>query len=347
MSISTSHQISRYYDFYRDKEIVFTKANIKSLRLDPRQIYIKKEGGQWPYIINSASLMNAKIIIGTSNGIISKLRKSKNVPLSLRFCFIDNTGNPIQFFVNCTAGELQPYAGSKELVLLSLNYTQRPPDDLIYRLGEFIEVNENFKNRKEERISITKNSLRELQIPKEETYIFISGVPRKCILKDLSFGGAKIMLIGIPKFLNGKNVDLRLIFFDTTEKISLKGVIKNANFFPDRKDMVICHIEFIPDLIPMTYKFKINSYITSYQKQMIENSIINQKRTEQQELQEQLKELQRKQKIEAQNSKDAQQSVEVKTSQNVQTSQSSTSTQNVQTTSKIVQSENTQGKSSN
>ncbi len=131
------------------------------------------------------------------------------------------------------------------------------------------------------------------------------------------------------------------------KKISLKGVIKNANFFPDRKDIVICHIEFIPDLIPMTYKFKINSYITSYQKQMIENSIINQKRTEQQELQEQLKELQRKQKIEAQNSKDAQQSVEVKTSQNVQTSQSSTSTQNVQTTSKIVQSENTQGKSSN
>lgn len=347
MSISTSHQISRYYDFYRDIEIVFTKANIKSLRLDPRQIYIKSEGGQWPCIINSASLMNAKIIIGTSNGIISRLGKSKSVPLSLRFCFIDNTRNPIQFFVNCTAVELQPYVDSKELMLLSLNYTQRPPDDLICRLGEFIEVNDNSKKRKEERIAITKDSLRELQIPKEETYIFISNVPRKCIIKDLSFGGAKVMLVGIPKFLIEKKVDLRLIFLDTTEKISLQGVVKNADFFPDRKDIVICHIEFIPDLIPMAYKFKINSYITSYQKQMIDNSILNQKKAEQQELQEQLREQQRQQQIEAQKSQNAQQSVESKKNQNVQSSQSLTTSQNVQTTSKIVQSENAQEKFSN
>ncbi len=302
MSVSTSHQISRYYDFYRDKEIVFTKANIKSLRLDPRQIYIKGDGGQWPCIINSASLINAKIIIGSSNGIFAKLRKSKNMPLSLRFCFIDNTGNSIHFFVNSTVADLKPYAGSSDLVLVTLNYTQRPPDDLIFRLGEFIEVNENFTRRKEERITITKNSLRELQIPKEETYIFISKVPRKCIIKDLSFGGAKVMLVGIPKFLIEKNVDLRLIFLDTTEKISLPGIVKNADFFPGRKDIVICHIEFIQDLIPMTYKFKINSYITSYQKQLIDNQILNQQKAEKQAYEEQLKEQKREQNKQNQNS---------------------------------------------
>lgn len=302
MSVSTSHQISRYYDFYRDKEIVFTKANIKSLRLDPRQIYIKGDGGQWPCIINSASLINAKIIIGTSNGIFAKLRKSKNTPLSLRFCFIDNTGNTIHFFVNCTVADLKPYGGSNDLVLVTLNYTQRPPDDLILRLGEFIEVNENFTRRKEERIAITKDSLRELQIPKEETYIFISNVPRKCIIKDLSFGGAKVMFVGIPKFLIGKNVDLRLIFMDTTENISLQGIVKNADFFPGRKDIVICHIEFIQDLIPMTYKFKINSYITSYQKQLIDKQILNQMKAEKQSYEEQLKVQQREQNKQNQNS---------------------------------------------
>lgn len=302
MSVSTSHQISRYYDFYRDKEIVFTKANIKSLRLDPRQIYIKGDGGQWSCIINSASLINAKIIIGSSNGIFTKLRKSKNTPLSLRFCFIDNTGNSIHFFVNCTVADLKPYAGSNDLILVTLNYTQRPPDDLIFRLGEFIEVNENFTRRKEERITITKNSLRELQIPKEETYVFISNVPRKCIIKDLSFCGAKVMLVGIPKFLIGKNVDLRLIFFDTAEKLSLQGIIKNADFFPGRKDIVICNIEFIQDLIPMTYKFKINSYITSYQKQLIDNQILNQQKAEQKAHEEQLKEQKREQNKQNQNS---------------------------------------------
>ena len=275
MGIANSHQISRYYDFFRDKEIVFTKANLKSLRIDPRQIYLKSNGGQWPCIINSSSLQQAKVIVGTSSGIYGTIQKNKTAPISIRYCFFDQNNEPIQFSVNCNVLDIKPFQNSNELAMLTLNFTQRPPDDLISRIGEFIEVNENFQNRKEERIAINENSLRLLNIPKEESYIFIAGVPRKCILKDLSFGGAKAMLVGIPKFLENKAVDLRLFFVDTNEKISLQGVIKNSDFLPGRKDISIVHIEFVPDEIPMTYKFHINSYITSYQKQLIQNQINN------------------------------------------------------------------------
>ena len=275
MSVATSHHISRYYDYYRDKEIVFTKANLKSLRIDPRQIYLKSNGGQWPCIINSSSLQQAKVIIGTASGIYTTIQKNRTAPISIRYCFFDQNNEPIQFSVNCTVLEIKPFQNSNELAMLTLTFTQRPPDDLILRIGEFIEVNENFQNRKEERIAINENSLRLLNIPKEESYIFIAGVPRKCILKDISFGGAKAMLVGIPKFLENKAVDLRLFFMDTNEKISLQGVIKQSDFLPGRKDISIVHIEFIPDEIPMTYKFHINSYITSYQKQLIQNQINN------------------------------------------------------------------------
>ena len=275
MSVATSHHISRYYDYYRDKEIIFTKANLKSLRIDPRQIYLKSNGGQWPCIINSSSLQQAKVIIGTASGIYTTVQKNRTAPISIRYCFFDQNNEPIQFSVNCTVYDVKPFQNSNELAMLTLNFTQRPPDDLILRIGEFIEVNENFQNRKEERIAINENSLRLLNIPKEESYIFIAGVPRKCILKDLSFGGAKAMLVGIPKFLENKAVDLRLFFMDTNEKISLQGIIKQSDFLPGRKDISIVHIEFIPDEIPMTYKFHINSYITSYQKQLIQNQINN------------------------------------------------------------------------
>lgn len=276
MSVTTSHHISRYYDYFRDKEIVFTKANLKSLRMDPRQIYLKCNGGQWPCIINSSSLQQAKVIIGTSSGAYAAISKNKNSPVSLRYCFFDNNNEPIQFFVTCGVLEIKSYQGSSDLAIVTLTFSQRPPDDLILKIGEFIEVNQNFQNRKEERIGINKNSLRELGIPKEESYVFVSGVPRKCILKDISFGGARIMLVGIPKFLEDKAIDLRLFFADTNEKIALKGTVKNADFFPGRKDISIVHIEFDIDEIPMTYKFHINSYITSYQKQMIENQLNNQ-----------------------------------------------------------------------
>lgn len=84
------------------------------------------------------------------------------------------------------------------------------------------------------------------------------------------------MLVGIPKFLEDKAIDLRLFFADTNEKIALKGTVKSADFLPGRKDISIVHIEFDVEEIPMTYKFHINSYITSYQKQMIENQLNNQ-----------------------------------------------------------------------
>ena len=68
MGLLTSQQISRYYEIYRDTEITFTKEFISALNLDPRQVYIKCAGSQWPCIINSTSLQSARIIIGTKGG---------------------------------------------------------------------------------------------------------------------------------------------------------------------------------------------------------------------------------------------------------------------------------------
>lgn len=275
MGIENSNKISRYYDYFRDKEVVFTKANLNFLRMDPRQIYIKCNGGQWPCIINSTSLQMAKVIVGTSSGAYVEINKKKETPVSLRFCFIDEDGAPVFFFVTCSVGEIKQYQGSNELAVVTLNFTQRPPDDLIVRVGEFVEVNENFNIRKEERIGINKNSMRELGILKEESVIFIANVPRRCILKDVSFGGARVMLLGIPKFLQDKIVQLRLLFSDTNEQVALNGTVVNAVFMEGRKDISIVNIQFNTNEIPMSYKFHINRYITSYQKKIIENQMRN------------------------------------------------------------------------
>lgn len=275
MGMSSTRQSTRYYDFYRDKEIVFTKANLKSLKMDPRQIYVKCNGGQWPCIINSSSLMEAKVLLGKSSGAYEIIQKTPNTPFSLRYCFFDDNNEAIQFFVNCNVLNVETYQDSTELVLVTFKFSARPPEELILRLGEFIEVNENFETRKEERIALNTNSMRFLGIPKEESYVFIAGVPRKCIMKDLSFSGARVMLVGIPKFLINKTVDLRIIFTDTNEKISLIGIVKAADFFPGRKDIAIIHIVYDVEQIPISYKFHINSYITSYQKKRIENQITN------------------------------------------------------------------------
>lgn len=275
MALSTSVQIARYYDFFRDKEIVFTKANLQSLRIDPKQIYLKCQGDQWPCLINSSSLQMAKIIIGTGTGVYTELAKKKDLTVSLRFCFMDQNNSPIQFFVNCVVDKIDLYQNTDKLALVTLNFTQKPPDDLIMRMGEFIEASENFKNRKEDRILINKESLRKLLMEKEETVIYIDNVPRRCILKNISFSGANVMLVGVPKFLIGKPILLQIEFTDVPQPLRIAGVIPHAVFLEGRKDISSVNVAFTSETIPMQYKFHINNFITNYQKSMLNTNVVN------------------------------------------------------------------------
>lgn len=274
MSVATSLKTSQYYDYYRDKEVIFTKSNIKYLKLDPREIYIKCNGGHWPCIINSSSLQQAKIIIGTSCGVFEILRTKKDVNISLRYGFYEQN-EKFQFFVTCNVVNIEKYQEKNDLAMLTLAFNQRPPDDLILKLGEFIEVNENFKYQNKQKILINQENIRLLSIPKEETYVYIQNVPRKCILKDISFGSATLLLVGIPKFLEKKEVELRILFTDTNEQVALKGIIENADFMSGRKDISVVEVVYIQDQIPMNYKFHINNYITSSSKKRIQKQSEN------------------------------------------------------------------------
>lgn len=292
MGISTSLQISRYYDFFRDKEIVFTKANLQLLKLDPRQIYLKCGGGQWPCIINSSSLQSSKIIIGKGSGAYALLQKNPKAPVSLRFCFFSQEKSPIHFFVNCVVDEIQNYTHTNELALITLNFSQRPPDDLILRIGEVLEANENFVNRHEDRINITKESLRALEIEKEEAIVFIENVPRRCIMKDLSFNGAKVLCVGIPKFLINKTVGLRIKFIDTEEICLVHGTIVRSDSLEGRKEIAVVHIKFDSKKVPMIYKIHINNYITMFHKSMLgsNKNVVYQDDVQEQSSEKQLKE---------------------------------------------------------
>ncbi|MBR5646163.1 MAG: PilZ domain-containing protein [Treponema sp.] len=269
-STTTSLQIAHYYDYFRDKEIVFTKANLLTLKLDPRQIYIKCNGGQWPCILNSSSLQMAKIIIGTQSGAFTEMQKNAKMTVNLKYCFIDQNNQPIHFFVNCSVIDIKPYKGTSELAIVTLEFNQRPPDDLISRIGEFIEASENFINRKEERINVDQNSLRKLGMDKEESIVWVDNVPRRCILKDLSFSGAKIMLVGVPKFLVGKPIKLRFDFNDTNESFIVSGTIPRAEFLEGRKDIASVHVAYNVDSVPMSYKMHINNFITNFQKKFLQ-----------------------------------------------------------------------------
>ena len=268
MGIVTSQQLTRFYELYRDTEVIFSKEVIKTLHMDPRQVYVKCTDSQWPCIINSTSFLGAKIIIGSKGGAYARLSKEKGT-VNLRFCFSQGEKQPISFFVSARVQEIVPYMESSDLAVVNLTYIQRPPDDLIELIGRLLEANTNALRRRDERIPITEESLRKLSLAKADAVIFIDNVPRHCIVRDISFSGAKILLLGVAQFLNNKNAVLRLEFYDPHEVINLPASIVKTDMAQGRKDIIIVCLQYDATKIPITYKLHINNYLTGMRKSQL------------------------------------------------------------------------------
>jgi len=262
MALLTSQKIATYYELFKTIDVVFSKEIIQVTGLVANQVYLKSVGDFWPCVIYSSSFAGAKVVVNIKTGILPKLEKANGMA-SLRFCFKNaETGNTVTFFVNTKVSGSTPYGASGEVLLLNLQFTQRPPDDLIEIMGRILDANVNSKKRREERILITPDSIRKLNITKESS-IIIQGVPRHCIVRDMSFSGVKIIMMGVAKFLVDKEAILRLEFDDPREVFLIKGKFIRSEVVEGRKELVSLALLFDESIVPMGYKIRINDFISA------------------------------------------------------------------------------------
>ncbi|MBR5096972.1 MAG: PilZ domain-containing protein [Treponema sp.] len=266
MALVTTQQLQDYYDHYRDSELTFTKEITNILKVDQRQIYVKCNGNQWPCIINSTSLMACRIIVGIKGGAYSQLSQKDTGPVSVRFCFTDSDKQMISFFVNGRVSDIKPFMNSAELAIITISFTQRPPDDLIERLGSLLDANANAMRRKDERIILNPDVKRKLGLAKEEAIVQIQGVPRHCIIRDLSFGGVKLIMVGIQKYVENQQALLQMRFEDPGEVIQVGGVVVASSPIEGRKDILMVSIKFGDKTVPIAYRIRINNYLVNLRK---------------------------------------------------------------------------------
>ena len=261
MAILTKQKIAVYYDLFKSINVTFSKEIIQVTGLITNQVYLKCVGDFWPCVISSTSFQNAKVVVNVKSGILQKLERANNI-VSLRFCFREtDKGNPVAFFVNTKFTGSSSYGGSEDVALFNLQFTQRPPDDLIEIVGRILDANVNSTKRREERVLITPDSQRKLNLTKESS-IFIQGVPRHCIIRDMSFSGAKIIMMGVGKFLVEKEAVLRLEFEDPRESFLLKGKFLRSEVVEGRKGLVSLVLLFEENIVPMGYKIRVNDFLS-------------------------------------------------------------------------------------
>jgi hypothetical protein len=262
MGILTSQKITAYFERYKEIEVTFTKEIIQVTGLLTRQVHLKCVSDFWPCVIYASSFQGAKIVANMKSGLVEKLQQANNYA-SLRYCFkVMDSGNPVTFFVSGRVTSFTPYGGSSDVAMFTLQFTQRPPDDLIEIMGRLLDANVNSAKRREERILISAETQRKLNILSKESAIFIQGVPRRCILRDLSFSGAKLIMVGVSKFLVDREAALRIDFDDPRESFLLKGKFLRSENVEGRKDLIALVILFQEPHVPMGYKMRINDFLS-------------------------------------------------------------------------------------
>jgi hypothetical protein len=273
MSIPTSQQIGKWYELYRSIDVTFTKEIIKSIGLDPRGVFLKCVGEQWPCVVYSSSFAGAKIIVSSKQLLADRISKANNM-VNLRFSFkISEKPDPVSFFIGGKVLGFSSYGqGGGDLQYASLQYTQRPPDDFIDIIGRLLEANMNSSRRRDERILLTPDSMRRLGLVSKDCFVYVQGVPRKCILRDLSFSGAKAIILGLAKFLVDKECILRVEMDEPRESIDIKGTIVRYEDVEGRKDLTAIALHFDEQAVPMTFKMHINDCLSQVRQPRTEDA---------------------------------------------------------------------------
>ena len=262
MSVITSQKITVYYERYKAIDVTFSKEIIQVTGLMTQQVHLKCGSDFWPCVIYSSSFAGAKVVTNIKTGLLEKLNTVNNY-VSLRYCFkLPEKVNPVIFFVSARVTSQTPYGNSKDMVILNLQFTQRPPDDLIEIMGRLLDANVNSAKRREERITLTDETQRKLNIMAKESAVFIQGVPRRCIVRDISFSGAKIIMMGIAKFLVDKEMALRIDFEDPRESFILRGKFIRYENVEGKKELIALAMQFADNGVPMGYKIRINEYLS-------------------------------------------------------------------------------------
>jgi len=263
MGVLTSQKIATYYDRFKDIDVTFTKDMIQVTGLLTQQIHLKCGNDFWPCVVYSASFSGAKVVANIKTGLLAKLMTVNNFT-NLRFCFKPpGETNTVTFFVAARVLSSAPYGNSQDVHMFTIQFSNRPPDDFIEIIGRVLDANVNSAKRKDARIPLTADNIRKLNILSAESAVFIQGVPRRCILRDLSFSGSKIIMMGVAKFLVDKEGAVRVDFNDPRESFTIKGKFIRAENVEGKKEMVALGLNFDEASVPMGFKIRLNDMLTS------------------------------------------------------------------------------------
>jgi len=258
----TSQHLARLYDEFSGIEVTFNCQVILESGLITSDVRLTVGSRHIPCVLYGCSMRGARVILEASPPEEEALARNA-AAVSLHFGFRRREDKaPVTFFVPCRIESLSEYGSRRPHArFAALEFTQRPADALVETLGSLLEIKANALRRRDQRIVLTPEVMKTIGLQSRESCLAIEGTPRRCFLRDLSFGGAKVLLsaLGLPR--SPGRVHLKLDRCEVNGDAALDGSVVRVEDVEGHADLVALSIRYDSEP-PISYRQKINSVFT-------------------------------------------------------------------------------------
>ncbi|UER67879.1 PilZ domain-containing protein [Borrelia sp. BU AG58] len=256
-----SRKIRDYESKYKGKEIKMS-TEISSF-LNVRNTVEMKVGGYMVHGVIYSISMNCIKIIFQDDTVLPNLAKNRNMGNIQLRRFDDFEDN--SFFIPPLAVRLANMSDypsqERNYNLLTLDFLSSMPEEFAIKVGKLLDLKLGQNQRIHERIVVDKDSLRRLNLNLEKTFLEFNGMRHKCLIKDLSYGGALLISYFDYEEAGEKEIDLTLNFNIADKEVFIKGKSRNLSVIQTPNGKVLAlGVAFCEEEIPLEYTMLIHDY---------------------------------------------------------------------------------------
>lgn len=258
----TRAKIIELYDQFKSESLTFTKEAITATGLLTNMVSLKCATEFFPCVIYSSSFEMAKVVANNKSGVLEKYQKANNT-MHIRFHFsLRETGEQVVFLVPVRLSSTAPYSGSQDMSILNLQFTQRPPDDLIEILGRVEEALFLAQSQSEKLFPMQPDTFRKMRFLNKEIAVSVGGTNFGSVLRELGFGQARFIFKDAPKTVLEKPASINFNFDEPRESYTIEGTVSRYEVVAEHKALSTVTISFNPP-VSLVYKLRMSDYVST------------------------------------------------------------------------------------
>lgn len=254
MTLLGTSVLQNLYQDYLDTELTYSKEVALGLGMLPAESTIKWQGDLYPCVVHSCSFRMARVLVRLTAAQWDALESGSRVTtLTLTFAQ-SKTGKKELYQFNGTLQVVQHnVAGEGEVsALLSIGFSHRPPEGFLQAQGSYLNLKKEAVQRREDRIPVNNETKEMLGLSTLSTTVTVDHIERKCLLRDLSYNGARVILTGVAPFLLDKPFSLAMPLVGRSP-VHIPGKIVRAEAVEGHRGLAVIALGYHPERVPVEY----------------------------------------------------------------------------------------------